>query len=67
MFRKPYLLGETTAALGASIGIAVYPQNGRECETLVNNADTAMYHSKKKNLGYSFYADHMEQAMDRYA
>lgn len=67
MFRKPYLMGETTAALGASIGIAIYPQNGREGETLVNNADTAMYHSKKQNLGFSFYSEFMEQVMDRYA
>lgn len=66
MFRKPYLLGETTAALGASIGIAVYPQNGREGETLINHADTAMYNAKKKNLGFSFYAENMEQAMDHY-
>ncbi len=64
MFRKPYLLGETTAALGASIGIAIYPQNGRECETLIINADAAMYNAKKNNLGFSFYSENMEQVLD---
>ncbi|NOT13625.1 MAG: diguanylate cyclase [Methylococcaceae bacterium] len=66
MFRKPYLIGETTAALGASIGISIYPKNGREGETLISHADAAMYHAKKRNLGFSFYSENMEQAMDQF-
>lgn len=67
MFHKPYLLGETAAAIGASIGIAVYPQNGRDGETLINHADTAMYNAKKNNLGFSFYNEQMAQAIDHFA
>ena len=66
MFRKPYLLGDTTAALGASIGIAVYPKNGRDAETLINNADAAMYNAKKNNLGFSFYSEDMEHLLNHY-
>ncbi len=66
MFRKPYLLGETTAALGASIGIAIYPKNGREGETLISHADAAMYFAKKNNIGFSFYGENMDQVLDHY-
>lgn len=30
----------------ASVGISVYPDNGQDAETLIRNADTALYHAK---------------------
>jgi diguanylate cyclase (GGDEF)-like protein/PAS domain S-box-containing protein len=46
-----------------SIGIAVFPHDGEDMESLLKNADTAMYHAKKagKNL-YQFYAESMSEA-----
>lgn len=46
-----------------SIGIAVFPHDGKDMEVLLKNADTAMYHAKKagKNL-YQFYAEFMNVA-----
>lgn len=37
-----------TRRLSASIGIALYPENGRDIETLLKTADSAMYRAKEK-------------------
>ncbi len=49
-----------------SIGIAVFPYDGQDAETLLKNADTAMYHAKKagKNL-CRFFVDSMNVAAMR--
>ena len=46
-----------------SIGIGIYPDDGDNCETLMKNADVAMYHAKSAGRNnYQFYAEHMNQA-----
>lgn len=59
--REPYIFEEMEFTLGGSIGIAVYPQNATNAETLVHLADTAMYHAKQGKLGVSFYSESMQQ------
>ena len=38
---------EVTTAVSASIGVAVYPQGGKTIETLIENADQALYRAKR--------------------
>jgi diguanylate cyclase (GGDEF)-like protein len=44
---QPFELAGHTLTIGSSIGVAVYPEHGREEKLLVKSADIAMYHAKK--------------------
>ena len=57
---QPITLGGRQISSTASIGIALYPDNGEEIEELLKNADAAMYESKRElHGGYRFYSDEM--------
>jgi diguanylate cyclase (GGDEF)-like protein/PAS domain S-box-containing protein len=45
--RRPFRIGEHELLLGASIGISVFPENGRELQVLLNHADIAMHQAKR--------------------
>ena len=47
----------TEIFVGASIGIALYPDDGKDIETLLKNADTAMYRAKSAGRGAFQYYD----------
>jgi diguanylate cyclase (GGDEF)-like protein len=48
MMRRPFILDGREVVLTASIGIAVFPEDGEDPATLLKHADTAMYHAKDK-------------------
>ena len=57
---RPFHLGEHEVVIGASIGITAWPDDGNDAETLLRNADTAMYHAKEQGRNnYQFYAQSM--------
>jgi diguanylate cyclase (GGDEF)-like protein/PAS domain S-box-containing protein len=53
--RKPFLLDGQLQSITASIGTAVYPMDGRDAETLMKNADLAMYFAKDKGRDKHFH------------
>ena len=51
-----FVLSDKELYITASIGISFFPQNGNDVETLVKNADTAMYYAKGQGRNnYQFY------------
>ncbi len=56
---EPFLLKQQEVKISASIGIAIYPDNGNNPEVLLNNADSAMYSAKQsgRNCYQFFYQD----------
>ncbi|MFO0752152.1 MAG: EAL domain-containing protein [Thermodesulfovibrionales bacterium] len=53
---RPFLIGQYDLYITVSIGIALYRLDGEDGDSLVKNADTAMYHAKSLDKNnYQFY------------
>ncbi len=63
----PHRVDNRELSVTTSIGISVYPGDGQDAETLIKNADTAMYHAKENGRNnYQFFKDHMNvRAVER--
>jgi diguanylate cyclase (GGDEF)-like protein len=48
-FEQPFHVNSQSIKLGISIGSAIYPQDGRDMDTLIRNADSSMYKNKRSN------------------
>lgn len=56
-FRQPFIIGEYTLNLSASIGLAFYPEDGKDIKDLITKSDKALYHVKKNGRNnYQLYA-----------
>jgi predicted signal transduction protein with EAL and GGDEF domain/DNA-binding response OmpR family regulator len=64
---EPVVIEGTEIFVGGSAGVAIYPDDGRDINTLLMNADTAMYRAKAScRGGVQFYDRSMNaQAMER--
>jgi diguanylate cyclase (GGDEF)-like protein/PAS domain S-box-containing protein len=59
-FLPPLQLEDQELHLGATLGITLYPHDGDDAETLIRNADTALYRAKEHSRGsYQFYTTDM--------
>ncbi|KPZ57849.1 MULTISPECIES: EAL domain-containing protein [Pseudoalteromonas] len=62
----PFKMAGHELAITSSVGIVLFPEDGSTPELLLKNADTAMYHAKKKGNSYLFFNDTMNrQAVKR--
>ncbi|WP_297813312.1 EAL domain-containing protein [uncultured Methylophaga sp.] len=66
---RPYKIESTEISVSPSIGISLYPADGRDVDMLVRNADAAMYHAKKQGRNnFQFYSlDMNAEAAERLA
>ncbi|WP_405128727.1 EAL domain-containing protein [Pseudoalteromonas sp. PB2-1] len=62
----PFNMAGHELVITSSVGIVLFPEDGNTPELLLKNADTAMYHAKKKGNSYLFFNDTMNrQAVKR--
>lgn len=60
--KPPFLLGNDYLHITSSIGIALYPDDGEDAETLIKNADAALYSAKAKGRNnYQFYTRNINE------
>lgn len=52
-FTEPFRVGDRTIRISASVGAAVYPDDGENVESLMQHADQAMYRVKAQSKGAS--------------
>ena len=62
LLSEPFIIEAQEVFIGASIGITVYPMGGSDADTLLKNADVAMYHAKESGRNnYQFFTKSMNR------
>jgi diguanylate cyclase (GGDEF)-like protein len=62
----PFAVGGNEYYLGASIGISVFPGDGRDAQTLMRNADSAMYDAKQRGRNnFQFFTAELSERLQR--
>lgn len=56
---ESFKLGQRRYAIGASIGISVYPDDGLDANTLLRQADLAMYQAKHNRSGFEYFSNEL--------
>ena len=65
VFKEPFVVADNELHLGASIGIAMFPQDGNDMATLLKNADAAMYLSKEEGRNtFRFYTTELSASAE---
>ncbi|MCG7533131.1 EAL domain-containing protein [Psychrobium sp. MM17-31] len=65
-FQRDFKLQDQLTNIGTSIGIAIYPSDGTDVDTLLKNADTAMYYAKTNGRNnFHFFSSSMNELAER--
>ena len=57
-FKEPLLIDGNDLLVSTSIGIAIYPEDGQDLESLIKKSDAAMYYSKGHGRNqFKFFSD----------
>ena len=63
LLNEPIKVKELVCSIGASIGIAIYPDDSEDADVLLRHADQAMYAAKKKGRNcWHLYGDQIKIA-----
>jgi len=62
----PILFEGQPLDVGTSIGIAHFPEHGQDVQTLVRNADIAMYAAKRNKTGFATYEQHYDTSQQEH-
>ncbi len=66
LLERPVAVDWREAGVSGSIGIASYPEDGEDSETLMQNADTAMYQAKERGRNnFQFYSPELNAMSHR--
>lgn len=62
-----HLIGSHKLLISTSLGIAIYPNSGKDIDMLIRNADTAMYEAKKADKNnYKIFNDQMHEKINHF-
>lgn len=62
---KPVHLGDLAFEIGASMGVSLWPDDGREISTLIRRADSAMYRTKREQRGIGWFSEELDDEAPR--
>ncbi len=63
--KQPFLIGDRSLLVGASIGITVFPDDAHTSKLLLKHGDLAMYQAKQRGKNcYRFFAGHLTEAAE---
>jgi diguanylate cyclase (GGDEF)-like protein/PAS domain S-box-containing protein len=62
--RQPFNIEGHHILIGTSIGIAIWPEDGADADTLIKSADVALYHAKGEGRGiYRYFQSEMDRKL----
>jgi len=61
---EPYQINDHNLTITVSVGISIFPDHGHDPDTLIKNADIAMYQAKSTRNSYCFYQPELTHKSD---